>query len=176
MRLLAVVLGFILLLVSGIGTGYSEEAAPSLSDAESMQAGMIEPDIEWLWGEVLSVDEPGKAFKVKYLDYETDAEKEISLAVDEQTTYENAASLAQISAGDTVSVDYGTDVSGKALARNISVEKSDESAADQDLPSGLMPAPALPTTMSSAPVAASEPAMTGDQAAPPAGEGSAITE
>ena len=82
-----------------------------------------EAEMQWLWGEVVSIDAAGKAFLVKYLDYETDTEKEMTVTVDEQTVYENIASLAELKPQDNVSIDYVLSPVGRNLARNISLEK-----------------------------------------------------
>lgn len=81
------------------------------------------PEVQWLWGEVVSVDVPNKLFVVKYLDYDTDTEKEMSINVDEQTVFENIKSLEEIKAQDTVSIDYLVSSDGKNIAKNISLEK-----------------------------------------------------
>ena len=39
-------------------------------------------DVQWLWGEVVSLDPQNNALVVKYLDYETDTEKQLTIAVD----------------------------------------------------------------------------------------------
>lgn len=86
---------------------------------------------QWLWGEVVSVE--GNQLTVKTLDIETDTEKELIISVDEKTTYENAASLSQISPKDNVSIDYITSPDGKNIARTISLAKAELSeAADSE--------------------------------------------
>jgi len=82
-----------------------------------------EPDTQWVWGEVNTLDTQNRMIAVKYLDYETDQEKEISINTDDKTTYENIKSLDEIRPKDTVSVDYIVSPDGKNIARNISVEK-----------------------------------------------------
>jgi len=85
-----------------------------------------EPDILWLWGEVSAVDTDKGVITVKYLDYETDTEKEAAIYADEKTAYENASSIADIKPKDIVSVDYVSGAQGSNIARNISVEKPEE--------------------------------------------------
>ncbi|KPK98875.1 MAG: hypothetical protein AMJ95_02000 [Omnitrophica WOR_2 bacterium SM23_72] len=80
-------------------------------------------NIQWVWGDVVNVDTQNKTLTVKYLDYETDQDNEISIGIDDQTTFENIMSLDEIKIGDVVSVDYSVDVLGKNVAKNISVEK-----------------------------------------------------
>lgn len=84
------------------------------------------PDVQWLWGEVVSLDTAKGEVVVRFLDYETEQEKEVSIAADEKTTFENVNSLAQIKIADTVSVDYIVDKDARKLAKNISVEKPEE--------------------------------------------------
>lgn len=78
---------------------------------------------QWVWGEVLSLDAQAKTLQVKYLDYETDQEKEMTVVTNETTTYENVESLSQIKPSDTVSIDYTIGLDGRVVAKNISVEK-----------------------------------------------------
>lgn len=98
-----------------------EKKAPAQTDSSA-----AEPDILWLWGEVAAVDADRGVITVKYLDYETDTEKEAAIYADEKTTYENVSSIADIKAKDIVSVDYVTGAQGSNVARNISVEKPEE--------------------------------------------------
>jgi len=83
----------------------------------------VEPEIQWLWGEVVSVDAANKTILLKTLDYATDSEIEVSINTDDKTTYENANSLDQIKPQDTLSIDYIATAEGKNIAKNISVEK-----------------------------------------------------
>jgi hypothetical protein len=84
-----------------------------------------EPETQWLFGEVTFVDTVNNAITVKTLDYETDQEKEVVMAVDDKTTYEGVNALAQINPASTVSVDYIVNSEGKSCAKNISVEKTE---------------------------------------------------
>lgn len=103
-----------------------EEAAMVIEVAGGEAAATLpENEVLWIWGEVTAVDVLAKQLTVKYLDYETDAEKEISMNVNNQTAFENVSSLAEIKARDTVSMDYSVDLEGKNMARSISVEKNE---------------------------------------------------
>lgn len=82
-----------------------------------------EPETQWIWGEVVSVDTAARKILVKYLDYETDTEKEINIDVDDKTTYENVKSVDEIKPQDTLSIDYIINPDGRNIAKNISVEK-----------------------------------------------------
>jgi hypothetical protein len=114
----------------------------------------VEP--QWLWGEVETVNAQAKTIQVKYLDYDTDIEKELVLTVDAKTKFENAKGLEDIKTQDTVSVDYFTGSDGVNLAVAVSLEKlEDMEAAPEDLTE-----PAL-ERVGSEPVAAPE-----QQAAP----------
>jgi len=100
-------------------------AQESSAPAETSAGTQSEPETQWVWGEIGSVDAQNKAFSVKYLDYETDQEKEMLLGVDEKTTYENIKSLEEVKPNDTVSIDYIVSPEGKNIAKNISVEKAE---------------------------------------------------
>ncbi|MCM8795293.1 MAG: hypothetical protein NC928_01165 [Candidatus Omnitrophica bacterium] len=82
-----------------------------------------ETETEWVWGEVKSIDTQKKEILLKYLDYDTDEEKEITISVNEYTVFENVKSLDEIKLNDALSIDYVTTAEGKNLAKNISVEK-----------------------------------------------------
>jgi len=79
-------------------------------------------ETKWRWGEVVSTDIQNKTLTIKYLDFETDQEKELLLAVDESTVYENVKSLEEIQPKDILSVDFLVSDS-KNVAKNISIEK-----------------------------------------------------
>ena len=95
-------------------------------ESQAVTTTPAESEVQWLWGEVVSVDTLTGQMTVKYLDYETDTEKEISININDQTSFENAKSLAEIKAQDTVSVDYTTNPEGKNIAKNISVERNED--------------------------------------------------
>lgn len=97
------------------------------------QEAQNNPDTQWVWGEVSSMDTQNKAILVKYLDYETDQEKEIIINTDDKTTYENIKSIDEIKQKDTVSIDYIVSPDGKNIAKNISVEKPENT---QDVQEG----------------------------------------
>jgi hypothetical protein len=89
-----------------------------------------EEKTEWVWGEVLSVDKDKNEIKVKYLDYETDEEKEITITCDAETKFENVSSISEIKVGDSVSIDY-TVKEEKNIAKNISVERAESPIEEQ---------------------------------------------
>ena len=100
----------------------SAPSAPAVASSAVAAPAANEPDVLWLWGDVVAVDAQKNELTVKYLDYESDNEKEIPVTVNDKTAYENAKTLAELKAQDTVSVDYVV-VDGKNIAKNISVEK-----------------------------------------------------
>jgi hypothetical protein len=114
--LLTVITGFLIFLSTGFV--FAQQEKSSAQDAAA--------EIQWIWGEVVSVDQAAKVFAVKYLDYDTDMEKQMTMSVDEKTGFENSKSLADMKIQDTVSVDYIIGADGKNIARNISVEKIED--------------------------------------------------
>ena len=105
-------------------------AEPAASVVITQQApSQNENDTQWAWGEVVNLDSAGKIITLKYLDYETDQEKDILLAVDEKTTFENVKNFDEIKVKDTLSIDYVVTPDGKNVAKNIGLESPDSSAA-----------------------------------------------
>lgn len=88
-------------------------------------------DIQWLWGEVVSIDAGAKSLVVKYLDYDTDEEKTINISVTGETTFQEVKDFDGIKAQDTVSVEYEVK-EGKNCAKDITVEQIDDAAAGMD--------------------------------------------
>lgn len=91
---------------------------------EPVETATLEPQMQWLWGEVTAVDIAKQQITVKYLDYETDTEKEMVVTADSQTKYENVNSIEEIKAQDALSVDYITSDNNN-IAKVISVEKTE---------------------------------------------------
>ncbi len=89
---------------------------------EAATGTVAQADTQWAWGEVVSVDSANKTITLKAFDYETDQEKQLLVAIDDKTTFENVKSLDEIKALDAVSVDYAIDMSGKMVAKNITIE------------------------------------------------------
>jgi len=118
------------------------EAAPDAQDTGVVASAIqSEPEIFWVWGEVTAVDAVNKTLTLKYLDYETDQEKDIAISVDDKTTYEFVKSLDEIMVKNTLSVDY-TVKDGINIAKNISLEKGETAAGSTDLGSEALPVPA----------------------------------
>ena len=114
---LGIMFSFILI---STGLIFSQEQAAEKPPAQEVPS---EPETQWIWGEVVSVDTASRKILVKYLDYETDAEKEINIDVDDKTTYENVKSVDEIKPQDTLSIDYIINPDGRNIAKDISVEK-----------------------------------------------------
>ncbi|MCM8780705.1 MAG: hypothetical protein NC908_02125 [Candidatus Omnitrophica bacterium] len=129
---LSILLAVITLVFGYLEFGFSKEVG---SEAPIIADFSTEPEILWLWGEVVTVDIANSKLLVRYLDYETDAENEIEFTVNDETTYENVNSLAEISPKDTVSIDYIIDKADNNLAKNISVERPESV---DDIPEGLI--------------------------------------
>lgn len=116
-------------------TGLAQEVKiPSAIEEKTEESAA--GDIQWVWGEVVSLDATNNQLMIKYLDYETDTEKEITLKSDANTAYEGVKSVAEIKLQDTVSVDYVIK-DGINLAKQINVEKP-ESLAPDTMPSEII--------------------------------------
>ncbi len=128
MLLIGFIIG-IFSLTSGLGqyeqpssTAVNPDAAPvETMPAETAPSG--EPETQWLWGEVASVDAAAGKITVKYLDYDTDTEKQMEIISDAKTTFDNVKGLDEIKPQDTVSIDYAAGPIGAIIAKHISVEK-----------------------------------------------------
>jgi len=111
----------------------AEEAAVAPTDPAAITSNQEtvsqkESDMQWAWGEVTNLDNQAKTITLKYLDYETDQEKELVLVVDEKTTFENIKDFNELKLKDTLSIDYLVGVDNKNIAKNISFEKPDASS------------------------------------------------
>lgn len=95
------------------GEGASSETTSSVNE---------QPETQWVWGEVVAVDPAQNLLSIKYLDYETDQEKELTLSVNDKTTFENVRSLSEIKMQSPAGIDYILDSEGKGIATNISIE------------------------------------------------------
>jgi len=108
-----------------------EEAAAEQSSvsAESQPAALEDTNTQWAWGEVVNIDGAGKTVTLRYLDYETDQEKDIDISVDGNTSFENIDGFDDIKVKDTLSIDYTPGPDGKNIARDIGLENTDSSSA-----------------------------------------------
>jgi hypothetical protein len=113
-------------IASALDEEMTQEAQELSVPAEISQAPAAgEEDAEWLLGEVVNLDPQKRVIKVKYLDYESELEKEADIAVDDATVYENIKSIVELKQSDTVSVDYVVSASGKNMATKIILEKEE---------------------------------------------------
>lgn len=106
----------------------SSNLALAEDQSNNQQASQLRGDVDtqWRWGEVVNLDAQNKTLTIKYLDFDTDQEKDLPLIVDESTAYENIKSLEDIQLKDTLSVDFVVSDS-KNIAKNISKEKAEDS-------------------------------------------------
>jgi len=119
-------MGIIVFLVFlNTGLAFTQGQSDNVIKGPQIKSSSPETEIQWIWGEVTNVDPVNSLISVKYLDYENDTEKEISLAVNEKTTYENIKSLSEIKPHDNLSIDYVIGPEARSLATNISLEKPD---------------------------------------------------
>lgn len=131
----------VVLILASVTLTFSQESAVSEETSPKTQE---EFGTQWLWGEVVSIDTLNKTLLVKYLDYELGQEKEITIIIDEKTTYEDVKSIDEIVPAATVSVDYIVGPDGKNIAKNISVEALESSKAPQKESTEENPKPVLP--------------------------------
>ncbi len=135
------------------------------------QTASKEGEIQWAWGEVTDLDAQAKTITLKYLDYETDQEKDLVLAVDDKTTFENVKDFSELKLKDTLSIDYVSSPDNRNLAKNISLEKPEDTSSPVVESTAVAPAtPAVNASgaagdMSQAPVI-QEPAAVSTPAAP----------
>jgi len=119
----------LLLLFNGLS--FCQEAGEQTQNVTENQT--VEPEDSWLWGDVVSLDTAAGQLVLKYIDYESDSEKKVSVYTSAETTYENVSGLAEIKPEDTVSVDYITAADGKITAKHISVEKLESVPEEADM-------------------------------------------
>ncbi|MDD5669603.1 MAG: hypothetical protein PHE58_06210 [Candidatus Omnitrophica bacterium] len=114
------------LFVSGLAYAQDKTTAKEVQTSSAPAPADNSEDVQWLWGEVVAVNASNKEIRVKYVDYETDTEKEVSMFVDDKTTYENIKSLDEIKPQDGVTIDYLVNAEGKNIAQTVSLEKTEE--------------------------------------------------
>ena len=112
--------------LAGAGLALGEEQVSEIRPVTASTAIQDNNDsnTQWVWGEVTNVDVPAKTLTLEYLDYETDQERAVILAVDDSTVYDNVKSLDEIRVKDNLSIDYFSK-NGKSVAKSISLEKSE---------------------------------------------------
>ena len=102
-----------------------EQAPAAAAAAPVVPPATAVPDLQWIWGEVVSVNAATQAMSVKYLDYDSDMEKTIDIVSDAGTKYEEVKGIDEIKPQDTVSIEYLVK-DGKNLAKGITVERIEE--------------------------------------------------
>ncbi len=119
-------IGVAIFMLAARQTMWAQELPVSTSAVEIMTNQPVsleqEKDIKWAWGEVVNLDGQSGAVTLKYLDYETDQEKELVLFIDEKTTFENVVNFAELKLNDTLSIDYVVGSDNRNIAENISLE------------------------------------------------------
>jgi len=129
---LLVLLGLAFLLMATAKVVLAEETATVLAEPKAITSDQSdslvgESDLQWVWGEIINLDNLTRVVTLKYLDYETDQEKELILMIDEKTNFENIKDFNELQLSDTLSVDYLAGADNKNIARNINLEKPDNS-------------------------------------------------
>ena len=82
-----------------------------------------------IYGEVKSVNTAAISIVVQYYDYDSDNEKSIEIMTDNTTKIEGVTTINDIKQGNWADINY-TVVNGKNIAKSISVEKEDDTAAE----------------------------------------------
>ena len=172
LKKVVVLTGFAILMMATTQFVFAEEAAVAPTGSVVVTSNQQttlpkEGDMQWAWGEVTNLDNQTQTVTLKYLDYETDQEKDLVLVVDEKTTFENIKDFNELKLKDTISIDYLIGVDNKNIAKNISFEKPDTgvsapaSAVENSQP------PALPLSGTKQPVVnAAGPAVLPEPATP----------
>ena len=86
-----------------------------------------------IYGEVKSVNIAENSIVVEYYDYDSNAEKTIDIATDNNTKLDGILSINYIKQGNWADIDYAV-VNGKNMAKSISVEKEEDTAAATPAP------------------------------------------
>jgi hypothetical protein len=115
---------FCAVMVLSIGIGLA--LAQDVENTGVVGQELKESDVQWVWGEAVSIDVDKSVFVVKYLDYEDNQEKMLTVNVDAGTVYESIKSLGEVKPQDFLSIDYMVTQDGKNIAKNISLDKPKE--------------------------------------------------
>ena len=121
----------------GQETGAIEEGNTAVGEGLPLPGSPDDLEMQWVWGEVTSLNPADNKMSLKYFDYETDKDKEIEVVADADTLFENAASLDGIRTGDNVSVDYvikNESAGAVNLARTITLEPEEEMVPEEGNP------------------------------------------
>lgn len=82
-----------------------------------------EKDLQWVWGEVIEVDVGASELEIRYLDYESDANKVATFFADEDSEFENIVSIEEIKPGDSAGIDYYLSDDKRLIIKSINIEK-----------------------------------------------------
>ena len=166
LKKIVLLFGFVIVMLAARQTVFAEEAQVASLDQEVITSNQQSPalkesDMQWAWGEVTNLDNQAKTITLKYLDYETDQERELVLVVDEKTIFENIKDFNELKLNDTLSIDYLAAEDGKNIAKNINFEKP-EATVVPVLSEAAVPVLAPPEVESAMPVepASAEPEST----------------
>lgn len=167
LKKIAILSGFVMVMLAAAQIVFAEEAQVAPLDQEAITSNQQSPaqkesDMQWAWGEVTNLDNQAKTITLKYLDYETDQEKELVLVVDEKTTFENIKDFNELKLNDTLSIDYSIAENSKNIAKNINFEKP-EAAVLPEVESAMPVDSTMVVSESPVPV---EPASAGPESTP----------
>jgi len=103
----------------------------NINQAFTQEEELIEEELGfpiqgWILRDVVSLDLENNQLILNYIDYNTDEEKEITIGVDIDTSYENVSNFTDIKVGDVAAVDYKVTPQGETIALIISVERLKE--------------------------------------------------
>ncbi len=147
-----------------------EPAQPPLITSSQESAAPKEGDLQWAWGELVNLDNQAQTITLKYLDYETDQEKELVLVIDGKTVFENIKDFNELKAKDTLSIDYLVGSDNQNIAKNISLEKTEDDAVSAPVPAAAEEPAVEPAPEEPVPAAAEEPAVEPAPQEPPAAD------
>ncbi|MFA5038060.1 MAG: hypothetical protein WC732_00085 [Candidatus Omnitrophota bacterium] len=113
---------------------------PAPPPAPYMEIKDVEAPSEWVWGEVVAVDEAARAITIKHLDYDTYEEVQKVLTVTDKTLFENAGDIKDIKPQDHITADYRTNGTINEIEM-IVVDKMETSPVEtQPVPAAAQPA------------------------------------
>lgn len=144
-------------------------AEPAVQEAPKEEAVVktAEASTQWLWGEVVSIDQEKKELVVKHMDYETYEDVNTTIKSDENTMFENIENLSEIKAGDRVTLDYKVK-DGSNMAELVVVEKGEPAATTQTPSLPVAEVNTTPTAAPSTPVVEESAASQASEATPQA--------
>lgn len=149
------------------GSGTAEPLAAASADEPAMSASKEAMAPQWIWGEVVSVDQATNQVQIKHLDYDTYEEVTKVIAMDSGTLYENVGGISEIKAGDAVTVDFKTKEGIRVaelmvVDKNRAAQESSASAASSSEPGAV--------SQEAAPEASQESVATPESSEPSMGE------